>query len=277
MRKNLLVFGRGFIGNRLAKAFQCEQNQFTIIDYDGIETALDQFPKAKTIINAIGFTGTTNVDGCEENIEKTLVSNSFLPIYLAEACVRRGLRLIHISSGCIYHYDYIKDVPLNEDFWPDYFELFYSRSKIYSEQAIFPLCRQYPVLILRIRIPLDCTPHPKNILTKLIKFGKVIDTPNSVTYIPTLICAIKNLLPQNVSGIFNVVNTGGLHYPDILDEYKRYHPEYNYEIVDMESLGLKRTNCLLSNDKISHYYRPENVQDIIPSCVKKYVEIEEKL
>lgn len=275
MRRNLLVLGRGFIGNRLAKAFQAEQNEFSILDYQGVETTLDQHPKSRTIINCIGFTGENNVDDCEDQVNKTLQANTFMPFYLAEACVRRKLRLIHISSGCIFHYDYIKDVPLHEADTPNYFDLFYSRSKIYAEQGILPLCRSYPIVILRIRIPLDCIPHPKNILTKLIQFGKVIDTPNSITYLPTLICTIKNLLPKNVSGVFNVVNTGALSYPDILEEYRKFRPEFHYDVVSMKSLGLKRTNCLLSNQKLSHYYHPESVEDIIPSCVREYVRNEE--
>ena len=54
--------------------------------------------------------------------------------YLAwEVAFRNPVKLVHISSGCIYHYDYSKQKPITEKDVPDYYNLFYSRTKIYAE------------------------------------------------------------------------------------------------------------------------------------------------
>jgi hypothetical protein len=51
------------------------------------------------------------------------------------------------------------------------------------------LLREYPnVLTLRVRMPIvaDMT-YPRNFITKIIKYDKVIDIPNSMTVLPELL------------------------------------------------------------------------------------------
>ena len=141
--------------------------------------------------------------------------------------LRKKIKLVHISSGCIYQFDYSQEEPIKEGKIPDFFHLFYSRSKIYAERALEVLSKEFDILIIRIRIPLDNRPHPKNLLSKLITYRKVIDLPNSVTYIPDFIKALQHLLKINARGVYNVVNKGEMRYPFLLDVYKRYVPDFN--------------------------------------------------
>ena len=129
MRGKILVLGKGFIGSRLAEEFGCEISDKMIYSLKDAEGLVKTFSPA-IIINAAGHTG-RNVDECELDKDKTLTANTFVPIILAEAAIRNNIRLIHISSGCIYHYDYFQDNPIGEEKAPDFFELFYSRTKIY--------------------------------------------------------------------------------------------------------------------------------------------------
>ena len=270
MKNNTLIFGRGYIGSRLQEELNCEISDKKIYSYIDAEAELKKF-KPKTIINCIGNVR-RNVDECEEDLDKTLIANTFVPIILAEVALRNNIKLIHISTGCIYHYDYFKDTPIDENKEPDFFELFYSRAKIYSERALALLPKKYPVLIIRIRVPLDNLPHPRNLLTKLINYKKVIDIPNSVTYIPDFIKALKHLNRINATGIYNVVNKGGLRYPQFMDIYKKYVPDFEYEIVDYKKLNIVRTNLLLSTEKLENTgFKVRDIHEVLEECVKEYL------
>ena len=270
MVNRILIVGRGFIGARLAEEFRCRVCDSKIYNLGQAEKEINKF-KPKVIINCVGHTG-RNVDDCELDKDKTLMANTFVPIILAEAALRNNIRLVHISSGCIYHFDYRQDKPIAEDKIPDYFELFYSRTKIYAERALEVLAKNYPILIARIRIPLDNRPHPKNLLTKLINYKKIIDIPNSVTYIPDFIYALRHLIKIEANGIYNVVNKGALVYPDLMEIYKSYVPGFKYEVIDFKKLKLNRTNLILSTRKLEKTgFRIRMIKEVLEECVKKYL------
>ena len=134
------------------------------------------------------------------------------------------------------------------------------------------MSKKYDILIPRIRIPLDNQPSPKNILTKLIKYKKVIDLPNSITYIPDFIKALKHLIRVEARGIYNVVNKGALRYPELLDVYKKYVPEFEYKIINYKDLNLVRTNLILSAKKLQNSgFKVRNINEVIEECVQSYV------
>ncbi len=271
MQDKILILGEGFIGERLHGVLNCDISSRIIHALADAEEEIKKY-NPDIIINCVGHTGKNNVDGCELDKDKTLAANTFAPIILAEAAIRNNKRLVHISSGCIYHFDYAKDEPISEDKEPDYFELFYSRSKIYSDEALRVLSRKHPILIARIRIPLDNRPHPKNIITKLLNYKKVIDIPNSVTYIPDFIGALMHLIKIQATGIYNIVVKGGLRYPKLLDAYKKYVPGFEYQILDFKKMNLTRTNLLLSTEKLEKTgFKVRNIREVTEECVREYV------
>jgi 3,5-epimerase/4-reductase len=270
MKNRILVLGEGYIGSRLKEELGCFSSQRRISSFADAQEEIQRFGPT-IIINCVGHLG-RNVDDCELDIDRTLIANTFVPIILAEVALRNRVRLIHISSGCIYHYDYSKDVPMGENKTPDFFELFYSRSKIYSESALAALSKRYPVLILRIRVPLDERPHPRNILTKLINYKRVIDLPNSLTYIPDFIRALVHLVRVDATGIYNIVNKGALKYPELMQIYKKYVPDFEYEVIDYKKLNTVRTNLILSTEKLeSSGFKVRDIHEVLEECVCQYL------
>jgi 3,5-epimerase/4-reductase len=270
-KKSILIIGKGYFGQRLADTIKCPASPARINTYADAMKFVTRH-KPKVLINCIGHTGKNNVDGCELVPDKTLASNSFVPIMLAEACIRNHVKFVHISSGCIYDYDYKKNRPVAEDVLPLYFSLFYSRTKIYAERALEILSRKYNILIPRIRIPLDDQPHPKNLLTKLLAFKKVIDIPNSISYLPDTTRAIQHLIKTDATGIYNVVNKGGLRYPALLDVYKKFVPDYQYTVMNYQKLPTPRTNLILSTRKLEKTGFPVRpVAKVLSECVKNYL------
>lgn len=271
MKPKILIFGSGFIGKRLQESIDSDLSERRINAFKDAEEEIARF-NPKIIINCIGHTGKKNVDDCESERDKTLSSNTFVPLIMAEAALRNKIKLIHISSGCIYRYDYVRDNPIKEDKMPDFFELFYSRTKIYAERALEALSAKFGILIPRIRIPLDNRPHPRNIITKLINYKKIIDLPNSITYIPDFIQALKHLITIDARGIYNVVNKGALRYPELLGIYKKYVPGFKYEIIDFKQLNLVRTNLILSTEKLEKSgFKIREIHEVLEECVQDYL------
>lgn len=270
MKDRMLILGRGFMGNRLQNELACDISDARINCYRDAEEIIKKF-KPAVMINCVGNRGGT-VDECEKEIDKTIIANSFVPVILAEAALRNKIKLVHISSGCIYHYDYAKDSPIDEERTPDFFDLFYSRTKIYADQMLSTLSRKYPILLPRIRISLDYIPHPINLLTKLIKYKKVIDIPNSVTYIPDFIAALKHLIKIDARGIYNIVTKNPLVYPKLMEVYKKYVPEFNYEVIDYAKINLVRTNIVLSVKKLEATgFKVRKAEEILEECVQGYL------
>lgn len=271
MNKNILILGKGFIGERLKSELNCSIDGSMINCFSDAERLVKKY-NPKVIINCIGITGKRNVDDCELEKDATLLANSFIPVILAEVALRNKIKLVHISSGCIYNFDYKKDLPIKEESNNYYFKLFYSRSKIYAERAIEALAKDYNILIARIRIPLLNARHPKNVLDKLIKYGKIIDMPNSVTYIPDFVQAVKYLIKIDARGIYNVVNKGALRYPKLMQVYQKYVPEFKFKVIALKKLGLARTNLILSTAKLEKTgFKVRNINSVLEECVKEYL------
>jgi len=271
MNKKILILGKGFIGARLQRELNCAIDGSMINCFSDAQKLVKKY-HPKIIINCIGITGKRCVDDCELEKDATLLANSYVPIILAEVSIRSNIKLVHISSGCIFNFNYKRDLPIKEGSQNYYFELFYSRSKIYSERAIEVLSKNYNILITRIRIPLLNANHPKNILDKLIKYKKVIDIPNSVTYIPDFIKAIKHLIKIDARGVYNVVNKGGLRYPKLMQVYQKYVPTLKFKMITLKKLGLVRTNLILSTSKLEKSgFKVRNINSILDECVKEYL------
>ncbi|MFH0855073.1 MAG: sugar nucleotide-binding protein [Candidatus Omnitrophota bacterium] len=271
MNKKILILGKGFIGQRLQKDFGCAICKEFIRSLKDAQRIIKKYNPG-IIINCIGSTGKNNVDGCESAKDATLLANSFVPVILAEASLRSNIKLVHISSGCIFKFNYALDKPVSEDKSPDFFGLFYSRSKIYSDLALAELSKKYDILICRIRIPLLNQPHPKNILDKLIKYRKVITLRNSVTYIPDFSRALTHLIKIGARGIYNVVNKGGLSYPELMDIYTKYVPDFKYKTIDFRKLGLVRTNLLISARKLEKTgFKVRPIDSVLEECVREYL------
>ena len=134
------------------------------------------------------------------------------------------------------------------------------------------LAKHYNILLARIRIPLDDRPHPKNILTKLINFRRIIDIPNSVTYIPDFIKALKHLIKIDARGIYNVVCKGGLRYPALLREYQKYRPDFCYHAINVKELKLRRTNLVLSTAKLEKTgFHVRDISQVVEQCARNYI------
>lgn len=202
------------------------------------------------VINAAGKTGRPNIDWCEDHKEETVRGNVTGPLVLLHACLSRGVRLVHIGSGCIYEGDN-GGRGFAETDRANYFDSFYSRTKVWADEIL----SEFPVLILRLRMPFDGTDEPRSLLNKIRRYPRVLDVNNSITYLPDFLAVAEHLIDRGATGIYNVVNPGVTSPYRIMQEYARIvDPSHRCERLTMEQLRevakTGRSNCVLSTDKL---------------------------
>lgn len=248
---NILIFGsKGYIGGKLKSVFPgavCPPTD--ISDQMVVGEALDAF-KPDVVINAAGKTGRPNVDWCEDHKEETLRSNVTGPLILLHECMERGIRLVHIGSGCIYEGDN-GGGGFTEDDEPNFTGSFYSFTKAMSDRLLQP----FPVLQLRLRMPFDMEENPRNLINKVEKYSKVLDAENSLTYVPDFLKVTKALVEKGVTGIYNVTNPGTMSPYRLMQKYKEIvKPDHVFEKLSLAGLpGVTkagRSNCILSTKKL---------------------------
>jgi dTDP-4-dehydrorhamnose reductase len=248
-----LIFGAGFLGQRLAAALDGAVLLPTdIADREAVNAALREHG-ATAVINTAGKTGRPNVDWCESHQTETYRSNVVGPLVLAEACAARGAYLLHMGSGCVFYGPSPDPRGWREDDHANPTS-FYSRTK-YAADLV--LSRLPGVAVARLRMPIDDAPNARNLITKLAAYREVVDVSNSVTVISDLITATRALLARRLDGVFHVTNPGAMRHRDLLALYRELvDPEHRYHLISEQELLEKglvqkaRSNCVLASDRL---------------------------
>ena len=250
MAVRTLVFGAGWLGTQWAARHAAAVLTSTdIADEEAVANELDTF-KPVRVVNAAGKTGHPNIDALEDHPASTYRSNVIGPLVLAAACRQRDLHMTHIGSGCIYTGDN-GGAGFAETDPPNFRGSLYARSKIAAEQSL----AEFDVLQLRIRLPIASVPAPRNLLTKLIAFERVIRVPNSITVLDDFWEPAEALILRSETGIWNLVNDGVELHDDLLALWReRVDPSHRVEVIDPQTLDgelrAARSNCVLSTAKL---------------------------
>jgi len=223
-----------------------------IADPPAVAAALDA-PGIDAVINCAGKTGRPNVDWCETHQEETYRANVVGALTLSEACRKRSIHLVHMGSGCIFYGPSPSPGGWREedDANPS---AFYSRTKYAADLVLSKLAG---VAVVRLRMPIDDRPGPRNLITKLAGYRQVIDVENSVTVVEDLVGVVRGLVARRASGVFHAVNPGTLRHRDLLDAYRELvDPSHESELIpegDLVTRGLAvraRSNCILVDTKL---------------------------
>lgn len=249
----VLVFGAGYLGRRLSRDLpNAVSSAADIADAPAVKTALAEH-RPDVVVNAAGKTGKPNVDWCETHQSETYRSNVIGPLTLAD--VRRSRRPSR-APGLRVHL--LRALPSAGGFREDDFAnpiSFYSRTKYAADLVLSKLAH---VAIARLRMPIDATPHPRNLITKLAGYPVVVDVENSATVVQDLVTAVARMVEVKPSGVFHVVNPGILRHRDLIALYRELvDPGHQAELVpagDLLKRGLiqaARSNCLLASDRLA--------------------------
>jgi 3,5-epimerase/4-reductase len=280
----ILTLGKGFVSDHLPYLSILDR---VTANSKQIEKILDR-DKPDVLINCIGRTGSPNVDWCEDNKHATAQANTVIPTMVAEACYKRSIHFIHIGSGCIFYGNSPNMVYGTKQFAPfDSFavdtgwkendfanpESYYSKTKYSADLLIGSLPN---TSILRVRMPISDKNSPRNLLNKLRKYNKVIDIPNSMTFMSDFVKCIDWCANNHKTGMYHVTNPGTLTAAQIMNEYKKYVPEHNFEVINEFELGsltvAKRSNCLLDSSKLlADGFVMTPAEEALKTCMSIYM------
>ncbi|NLN98019.1 MAG: dTDP-4-dehydrorhamnose reductase [Eubacteriaceae bacterium] len=113
IKKVLITGGDGQLGRALSlemdqrkiEAFAYDLGDLNITDAQNIDKVLDQVGP-EVVINCAAI---TNVDGCETNREQAFVVNAEGPRLLAEACQKKDIALVQVSTDYVFDGTGIKE------------------------------------------------------------------------------------------------------------------------------------------------------------------------
>lgn len=249
-----LVVGAGFLGTRLAAALPgARLSTVDLTERAAVDAALAA-SGATAVVNAAGKTGRPNVDWCEDHREETWRSNVDGPTVLAAACAAAGVHLLHLGSGCVFDGPSPAPGGWREDDRPCP-RSFYAVTKLAAEER---LAAHRDVAIVRLRMPVDGAPHPRNLVTKLAAYPQVIDVENSVTVVDDLIAVVAGLLARRAIGVFHATNPGALRHRELLARYRALvDADHRCAFIAADELvarGLARaprSSCVLASPRLA--------------------------
>lgn len=270
----ILIYGsNGWIGGQLLNLFRNKNIEVVsstcrLQNYGDISLELDRVRPTHVLL-AAGLTGRPNVDWCEDHKDQVVQVNVIGTSVLADECYKRNIHLTYFGTGCIYEYD--SEHLLNndntvgkgfvEDDAPNFDDSFYSKTKIITENV---LKNYHNVLILRIRMPLSDDLFHRNFITKITKYDKVVNIPNSMTILSEMLPIAVAMTLDGKTGIYNFTNPGVITHNEILTLYKEYiDPEFKWSnfTIDEQAQILKagRSNNFLDTSKLTQEYAVDHI------------------
>lgn len=92
------------------------------------------------------------------------------------------------------------------------------------------------VCTLRVRMPISSDlENPRNFITKISRYNKVVNIPNSMTVLDELLPISIEMAKRNLRGIYNFTNPGVVSHNEILEMYKKYiNPDFKWSNFTLE-------------------------------------------
>ena len=282
-----LIYGsNGWIGGMFIDYLNKNIKNVTVVKglarVNDQDSVLDEL-KDSGCTHVIGFIGRTHgtVDGnLINNIDyleypgklyENVRDNLFSPMILAEYCKMLKIHYTYIGTGCIF------DGPglYGETDLPNFFGSSYSIVKGFTDT----LMKMQPVLNLRIRMPISSIPDSRNFITKISKYSKICNNPNSMTVLDDFFPIFVDLMLNKITGTLNCVNPGLIDHNEILNMYSDIISPLTWENMSIseqsEILKSARSNNELDTTLISEMYPSlknikESVKDVL-NTMKKLV------
>ena len=199
--------------------------------------------KPTHVLNAAGVTGRPNVDWCESNKQETLRTNVLGTLTVADICQTKNIHHLLYATGCIFEYDEAHKIGgkgFTEEDEANFHGSFYSHTKALCEDML----KNYTTTCtLRVRMPISDDLSPRNFLTKIIKYDRVVDIPNSMTCLTELLPISLTMSERNLTGIYNFCNPGAISHNECLELYKKHvDPSYEWNNFTVEEQSKIYTN-----------------------------------
>ncbi|HXQ80993.1 MAG TPA: sugar nucleotide-binding protein [Opitutaceae bacterium] len=263
-----LLGGSGYVGHAYQALFRSRgvayrslsRSEIDYTDAATLRSAL-QRDRPEFLVNAAGYTGKPNVDACELHKPECLFGNAVLPGIVAQACEEAGVPWGHVSSGCIYSGDGPGGNGFTELDAPNFtFRAnhcsFYSGSKGLGEEV---LAGRPGLFVWRLRIPFDSVDNPRNYLSKLMRYPRLLEATNSISQLEEFAEATFACWTRRAPfGTYNVTNPGKVTTREVVELIRRSGVcAKEFEFFASEDEFMKavaktpRSNCVLDSSKLA--------------------------
>ena len=256
MSKKITLFGHGYIGTAIAKYLTSQGQDFYWYHHNENLVIM-----SNVIINASGYTGFPNVEGCESHKEETIDGNIIWPMEIERRS--QYIPVIHLSSACVYDGYKLNGKGWTEEDSPNFNKSFYSLTKRFVQQKL-DLKNNY---LLRIRMPFAKDNSDRNYLNKLRKYPKLIDGENSLSCLDDVVRVVlffAQTFPE--PGIYNVCNEGHIGAKEIADMMGLQKEWFTREEFD-KFVSTPRSFTTLNTDKLQKIFPIRDVREAIKSCL----------
>jgi dTDP-4-dehydrorhamnose reductase len=261
MARIAIIGNTGYVGKEIYKTASEKGHQPLAINrkncdiYNINELAkMLSFLQAEWVINCAGYTGKPNVDACEYNKAECLIANTALPTIISQVCDSLCLPWGQLGSGCIYqgHRYFTENCKPNFTFKKDNCS-FYSGTKALMEEIL----NTSTCYIWRLRMPFSNVSSDRNLLSKLLKYKKLLNAVNSLSNLQESVRAILESFEQQIPfGIYNLTQPGAITTKTIVDMIKKHQITkkrfdfYRDEQDFSQNIVAPRSNCTLDVNKI---------------------------
>jgi len=214
----VMVFGgTGQLGQSLVSVFSDDHEtcalsstECDITDYEAVMSAVYALGP-DLLVNAAAM---TDVDACEDAVERAFAVNAIGPRNLVLAARRLGIDLVHVSTD--YVFDGESAGPYDEWDAPRPLSV-YGRSKLGGEQEVLRYERAY--LVRTAVLYGTCGDNfARTVLRRAVateeNFQVVQDQVGSPTFVPHLAFALRQLSVSGKYGLYHLAGTGSCSRAD---------------------------------------------------------------
>ena len=284
-----ILGGSGYVGTAFQELLSRTGQPFTVIS----RSTVDYFNKASLsaclqsfgatfVINAAGFTGRPNVDACELRKAECLAGNALLPGVVREVCEGLKLPWGHVSSGCIFTGVRSDGEGFTELDDPNFsFRQnncsFYSGCKALGEEVLEGAEQCY---IWRLRIPFNEFDSPRNYITKMMRYDRLLEATNSLSQLEEFVASCVECWTRRVDfGVYNLTNPGHVTTSEVvklIGSFGLSKKEFSFFDTEAEFMKLAaktpRSNCVLDSSKAIAAGLPLSpIHDALERAMKNWV------
>ena len=277
MKQRVLLIGKGHLGSYLKELWKLPAELHWTREMAELDAATLKRLNPDVVVNTAGK---TDLRWCEDNAAECFRCNVSAPIGVYRAvktAFNNKVPYIHLSSGCVWDGPYRPDGKPFQPNDPPTPACFYAWTKAACDSMLMDEATS-PLLLLRPRQVYSPLAAPRNTLTKLNGYPRLLDTPNTMTSADTVARTIEIVLESKDAKVFNrILNVyeRGVSSPfevgTFLAEAGCRKPPEKLTKSDLDTWHKpKRVDAVIEDKFFEELVKPPSVQDELKRNIKLY-------
>lgn len=262
MLTRIFLVGRGHLGSYFAQKWNIKEGYWWKQDLEALTPEVLQKVSPSAVVNCAGK---TDLPWCENNPLEAFRCNVSAPVSCmraVKAAYDGRVPFIHLSSGCVWEGPFRPDGEPFSPQDPPTPACFYAWTKVCADAVLLREATS-PLLVVRPRQIYSPVRSPRNTLTKLIGYPKLLDTPNSMTSADTVARTIEAVLASERVDVWNRI---------LLCYERGISSPFRVGLL-LAKAGLRNQPELLTKTDLDSWHKPKRVDTVLrDECFEELVE-----